>query len=312
MIAAFYRFHLNFYVAGLFMRALLALFLLGYVLHAEKALNTSLIHHTKPTHAIRKTPHLDHKITKNAKNPNKEQVKQHKEHNNAKLEPLHLWIYSTVFLIAYFKDGHYKQGYGLLLQNGHVLTSSELAYDKGMYATTFIAKMQDDSGPMLICIARLHLKAIDRNRGLSLLNTHAFTNDYCQVRPESYYHARIYTKYGQDLLTKNSHPHKALQIYYPKISDQGTFEVGTFEVSTFKNILEKSRKDINYSSQYLNYEDLHQIIQPLLKDVYGRPLFNHKDEFIGMAISLPSQNNAFANKRVIQDFLLDLKHRSIF
>ncbi|WP_232088492.1 hypothetical protein [Helicobacter suis] len=298
------------------MWALLALFFLGCVLHAEKALDTSLIHHTKRSHATKKIPRQNQKITKSAKKPNKQQVKQHKEQNNANLEPLHLWIYSTVFLIAYFRDGHYKQGYGLLLQNGHVLTSSELAYDKGMYATTFVAKMQDDSGPMLICVARLRLKAIDRNRGLSLLNTHAFTNDYCQIRPESYYHARIYTKYGQDLLTKNSNPRKALQIYYPKISDQGTFEVGTFEVSTYKDILEKSRKDINYSGQYLNYNlnyrDLHRIIRPLLKDVYGRPLFNHKDEFIGMAVSLPNQNNVFATKRVIQDFLLDLKHRSIF
>ncbi|WP_240328798.1 hypothetical protein [Helicobacter suis] len=298
------------------MWALLALFFLGCVLHAEKALDTSLIHHAKPSHTTKKIPRQNQKITKSVKKPNKQnfqqQVKQNKEHNNANLEPLHLWIYSTVFLIAYFKDGHYKQGYGLLLQNGHVLTSSELAYDKGMYATTFVAKMQDDSGPMLICVARLRLKAIDRNRGLSLLNTHAFTNDYCQIRPESYYHARIYTKYGQDLLTKNSNPRKALQIYYPKISDQGTFEVGTFEVRTYKNILEKSHKDINYSSQYLNYSDLHRIIRPLLKDVYGRPLFNHQDEFIGMAVSLPSQNNVFATKRVIQDFLLDLKHRSIF
>ncbi|BCZ17285.1 Periplasmic protein [Helicobacter sp. NHP19-003] len=187
-----------------------------------------------------------------------------------------------VFLTAYFGDGHYKQGYGLLLQKGHMLTSAELAYDKGMYATTFMAQMQDDSAPVLICVARLHIKAIDRNRGLALLNTHAFTNDYCQIRPESFYHARIYKRYAQDLLQTKSTT-LGLQVYYPKVSDDNAFEVQTLlEHHTYP-----PEKETN---------------------AYGRPFFNSAGVFVGMAIN-PS---ATAPSHSVHDFLRNLKHRNLF
>ncbi|BEG57599.1 hypothetical protein NHP21005_12870 [Helicobacter sp. NHP21005] len=198
---------------------------------------------------------------------------------------LHLWIYSTVFLTAYFGDGHYKQGYGLLLQKGHVLTSAELAHDKGMYATTFTAQMQDDSAPILICVARLHIKAIDRNRGLALLNTRAFTNNSCQTRPESFYHARIYKRYAQNLLQAKSAA-RGLRVYYPKVGDNNAFEVRSLPERHISHPLSSERET----------------------NAYGRPFFNNTGVFVGMAIN-PS---VIAPSHNIYTFLHNLKQRNLF
>ncbi|WP_233704370.1 hypothetical protein [Helicobacter cynogastricus] len=190
------------------------------------------------------------------------------------------WIYSSVFLTAYFDDGHYKQGYALLLQNGHYLTASTLIFDRGMYAQTIMAKMQDDSAPMLICIARLRVKAIDRNRGLSLLSTYEFTNDDCQTRPESYYHARIYKKYAQNLLEQKTSP--TFPLYYPQVNPQNAFKIQALSAS-LKN----------------------------LKIPDGRPLFGANGTFAGL-ISANRRNTWIIKKEVVLSFLHILRERKLF
>lgn len=114
------------------------------------------------------------------------------------LDPtLPAWVYSVALLKVYFSDGTYKEGYATLLKNGRYIASSETLYSNGLYPKTILAKMQDSSAKELICIASLHLEAMDRDQGLSLLKTADFRDDYCHKREESYYHARIYTKYAQ-------------------------------------------------------------------------------------------------------------------
>ncbi|WP_104690701.1 hypothetical protein [Helicobacter heilmannii] len=255
-----------------------------------------------PTHNAKIPQHAPHNhkaqshaapsISAHAPTPHspQKQATSHATHKTHSTKPhhtptsLHPWIYSSVFLTAYFGDGHYKQGYGLLLQKGHVLTSAELAYDKGMYATTFIAQMQDDSAPVLICVARLHIKAIDRNKGLALLNTHAFTNDFCQTRPESFYHARIYTRYAQNLFLDKSTT-LGLRMYYPKVGNDNAFKV-----------------------QSLHEHHAYPLLSKQDSNAYGRPFFNSTGVFVGMAVN-PS---AIAPRTAVDAFLNELKHREIF
>ncbi|WP_121022059.1 hypothetical protein [Helicobacter vulpis] len=251
------------------MMGFLGLWLTMGALQGAEVLNTSLIHHTKKAKPKKKP--LSKKPL-----PSKKRVVKSKSHSAPRVR----WIYSSAFLTAYFSDGHYKQGYGLLLQNGNYLTASNLIFDQGMYAQTIMAKMQDDSAPMLICVARLHVKAIDRNRGLSLLSTHVFTNDYCQIRPESYYHARIYKKYGQNLLAHNATFH-TLPLYYPQVSPKNAFEV----------------------------QSLHGVSN-LQENPFGRPLFNASGVFMGM---LDAQKNKvrLIKRDVIMDFLRALQQRDL-
>ncbi|CRF40467.1 hypothetical protein [Helicobacter ailurogastricus] len=272
---------------GVFVASLL---LNGGFLLAEDALDTSLIHHNhqtpqhRPTQPKAPTPHATLQHTKRVFLQNDTHTSKRATHTY-----LHPWIYSTMFLTAYFGDGHYKQGYGLLLPRGHVLTSSELAYDKGMYATTFMAKMQDDSAPVLICVARLRIKAIDRNRGLALLNTHAFTNDFCQTRPESFYHARIYKKYAQNLLhAKNSPTLPGSPLYYPTVSDTNAFVVENAR-QTLEHLLPKGNEVMD-----------------------GQPFFNSAGVFLGMAVNSTKNPRTFVPSGTIYDFLRDLRHRHLF
>ncbi|GMB92693.1 Periplasmic protein [Helicobacter bizzozeronii] len=239
---------------------ILGLLALG-ALQAE-GINTSLIHPTQKTNTPKKHP------------PKNKPQKPPKSAPTSER-----WIYSSAFLTAYFSDGHYKQGYGLLLSNGNYLSASSLVFDQGMYAQTIMARMQDDSAPLLICVARLRLKAIDRNRGLSLLGTHLFTNDNCQVRPESYYHARIYKKYAQNLLTHSQTP-STKALYYPQVGSQNAFEI----------------QSLHHPSSLQD--------TPL-----GRPLFDAHGVFMGMLGD--QQNQIKVIKRgVITDFLRAMqKHK---
>ncbi|WP_104692599.1 hypothetical protein [Helicobacter felis] len=236
--------------------ALLSLLVLGM---SAEGLSTSLIHRSSPT----STP-----PTKKKKSPPR------------RLSAIPQWIYSSVFLTAYFDDGHYKQGYALLLPNGHYLTASTLVFDRGMYAQTIMAKMQDDSAPMLICVARLRVKAIDHNRGLALLSTHVFTNDGCQIRPESYYHARIYRKYAQNPLEQTASP--TFPLYYPQVNPKNAFQI---------QALSASLKSI--------------------KIPYGRPLFGANGVFAGL-ISANERNAWVIKKETILSFLKTLKERKLF
>ncbi|TSA80151.1 hypothetical protein [Helicobacter mehlei] len=245
------------------MRALavvLGLLALG-ALQAD-GINTSLIHPAKKVKTPQKT------------------APKNNQQKSPKSAPTERWIYSSAFLTAYFSDGHYKQGYGLLLPNGNYLSASSLVFDQGMYAQTIMARMQDDSAPLLICVARLRLKAIDRNRGLSLLGTHVFTNDNCQVRPESYYHARIYKKYAQNLLAHSQTP-STKTLYYPQVGSKNAFEV----------------------------QNLHN--PSSLQDTpLGRPLFDAHGVFMGMLGG--GQNQIKVIKRgVIIDFLRAMQKRKL-
>lgn len=125
----------------------------------------------------------------------------------------------------YFSDGTYKEGYATLLKNGRYIASSETLYSNGLYPKTILAKMQDSSAKELICIASLHLEAMDRDQGLSLLKTADFRDDYCHKREESYYHVRIYTKYAQ---TFHSNPYTNQKtpnsdLYYPALNEEILF-----------------------------------------------------------------------------------------
>ncbi|WP_120945963.1 hypothetical protein [Helicobacter labacensis] len=258
--------------------ALLGLWLGLGVLQGAEVLNTSLIHRAKrakakkPTPSKKRNPKLAKRATKAPTKP----ISPKAPSVSAR------WIYSSAFLTVYFSDGHYKQGYGLLLQNGNYLSVASLVFDEGMYAQTIMARMQDDSAPMLICVARLHVKAIDHNRGLSLLGTYSFTNDYCQTRPESYYHARIYKKYAQDLLAY-SHAPNTNTLYYPQVDSKDAFEV----------------------------QRLHNFHDPSLQNLpLGRPLFNAQGVFMGVLDG--NQDKLKVIKRgVVLDFLRALQKRRL-
>ncbi|TPH94790.1 hypothetical protein FIM45_02680 [Helicobacter pylori] len=221
------------------------------------------------------------------------------------LDPtLPAWIYSVALLKVYFSDGTYKEGYATLLKNGRYIASSETLYSNGLYPKTILAKMEDSSAKELICIASLHLEAMDRDQGLSLLKTADFRDDYCHKREESYYHARIYAKYAQ---TFHSNPYTNQKtpnsdLYYPALNEGNSFSIQTTDISVAE--LLKSKKFLSLDASFKKGSVLWG----------GRPYFSEVGEFMGMASStLENQESlVIIPKEKIVQFLNALKNQNIF
>ncbi|CAJ99030.1 hypothetical protein [Helicobacter acinonychis] len=214
------------------------------------------------------------------------------------------WVYSIALLKVYFSDGTYKEGYATLLENGHYIASSETLYSNGLYPKTILAKMQDSSAKELICIASLHLEAIDRDQGLSLLKTADFRDDYCHKREESYYHARIYTKYAQTFYS-NPYINKKTSdsdLYYPALNEGNSFSIQTMGISVAE--LLKSKKFLSLDSSFKKGSVLWG----------GRPYFSEMGEFMGMASSVlgDQENLVIIPREKIVQFLNTLKNQNIF
>ncbi|MDO7253030.1 hypothetical protein [Helicobacter cappadocius] len=216
------------------------------------------------------------------------------------------WVYGTAVITAYFKDGSFKQGFALLLQNGLYLTSSQLTYHLGLYPQKIVAKMQDDSADPLICVAELQLKAMDSNKGLSLLKTSAFTDDYCNVRTESYYHKRIYDKYAQKIFSKK--PTKDLiqnGLYFPVIKEADTFGVQrTYPIREETYYNEKLEKEVSYgySLPFNSYE----------KFTFGKPYFDKNGDFLGIfSIIEDSYLPVLIKKEIVQQFICETEEKKI-
>lgn len=216
------------------------------------------------------------------------------------------WIYSTAVITAYFKDGSFKQGFAMLLPNGMYLTSSQLTYIDGLYPEKITAKMQDDSADPLICVAELQLKAMDSSKGLALLKTSAFTDDYCNVRTESYYHKRIYQKYAQDVFSKK--PTEELiksGLYFPIIKKADTFGVDTtysIKEETYYNQNLQKEVSYGYSLPFDAYE----------RFTFGKPYFDKEGDFLGIfSMISDSYLPVLIKKEVVQDFICEVKDKNI-
>ena len=178
------------------------------------------------------------------------------------------WIRYIGLAMVSFDDGSYRSGFGLLLPDKIFLTSAELAHNASAYPKEMLLKMRDDSAGNLICIAKLRLKALDKGRGLALFEVEQYTDDYCNIREESFYHAR---------LMKNN----AYNIAKPSTQASDYFTVTT----TFNNpdisVLRVGK--VVASSIELPIQNEQRII-------FGRPFFSRNGVLLGMA---SMQENAF-------------------
>lgn len=171
------------------------------------------------------------------------------------------WIRYIGLAMVSFDDGSYRSGFGLLLPDKIFLTSAELAHNASAYPKEMLLKMRDDSAGNLICIAQLRLKALDKGRGLALFEVEEYTDDYCNIRTQSYYHAR---------LMKNN----AYDIGKPAVSASDYFTVTT----TFNNpdisVLRVGRA---------NAQSVELPIQNDQRIIFGRPFFSRSGVLLGMA-----------------------------
>ncbi|PAF49339.1 hypothetical protein BKH43_06720 [Helicobacter sp. 13S00401-1] len=238
-------------------KCVLILVMLGVVFAGESALPNS--HDLFSTPATKSTQRSSGPFIKEIFTPNKNTTKAlYKPKSESPL------VYSVVVLNVFFENGIQKRGYGILLQDGYVLSSASLVNETGSFAKTIKARMQDDVAHSLMCVARFRTVANDLDTNLSLLEPVAYTDINCLPRSESFYHERINVKYGlniskQDLLAtlvsaKSDDSKQDVKALYPSINVD--------------------------DSLFMKKEDLQDLLKS--KDTLSLPLFSPSGGFLGL------------------------------
>lgn len=195
------------------------------------------------------------------------------------------WIKSVGLLMVGFDDGAFKSGFGVLLPKNTILTSAELAQNGSAYPRYIYLKMRDESAGNLICIASLNLKAMDKAKGLALFEIANYTDDYCNIRSKSVYHA--------DILNNNAYKNLAKQQQNTHDFYTVTTHFGNPSIAKY-NI--KSRRDLKIDSHAR-----HSI-------VFGRPFFSKSGDFLGIATMVKSEiRPVVVSKNEVKDFICSLK-----
>lgn len=195
------------------------------------------------------------------------------------------WIKSVGLLMVGFDDGAFKSGFGVLLPKNTILTSAELAQNGSAYPRYIYLKMRDESAGNLICIASMNLKAMDKAKGLALFEIANYTDDYCNIRSKSVYHA--------DILKNNAYKNLAKQQQKTNDFYTVTTHFGNPSIAKY-NI--KSRRDLKIDSHAR-----HSI-------VFGRPFFSKSGDFLGIATMVKSEiRPVVVSKNEVKDFICSLK-----
>ena len=219
------------------------------------------------------------------------------------------WIHSIGLLIAYFEDGDLKQSYGTLLDDGYFITTATLVNSKQEYPKSIYVKMQDDSAKPLICVAQLQLQAVDDERGLALLKTIGYTDDYCTPRPQSFYHERIYKLYSLDIFARpvrvfgipSDGQDDKNELFYPLVRDRYSFSIGS--MGGFSRVYyydKKLKKDIFYGYAFQQeFEDSLEL---------GKPFFDKYGKFVGIySLTQHHDKPMLVDDSVVRSFLCNLQ-----
>lgn len=193
------------------------------------------------------------------------------------------WIRSVGLVMVSFDDGSFRSGFGLLLPQNLFLTSAELGHNASAYPKNILLKMRDESAGNLICIAELRLKALDKVQGLSLFEVSGYTDDYCNLRSQSYYHSKILTHNAYDIASTK--PVRTNDYY----TVSTTFNAPNISVFTFTD-----------TQRRLPIKDAFKIS-------FGRPFFTKDGQLLGMT-TIPRNATApvIVSYKEIKDFLCSI------
>lgn len=215
------------------------------------------------------------------------------------------WIYSTAIIETNFSDGSFKKGLGTLLKNGFYLTSSEVVYNGKIMPKAIYVKMQDDMTASLICVSKLQLKAVDLDAGLALLKVSQSVDDYCQLRPQTYYQDRIFKRYGIDIFVSHRNITPYVEVNYPYFDEMFVFVPQSMKigkVATYYDFDKQKEQGYGFEISADSYEE----------HTYGRAFYDDKGVFLGMMSRAGvGYVPVFIERDVVQDFLCNAQENEI-
>ncbi|MCX2717270.1 hypothetical protein OQH61_05920 [Helicobacter sp. MIT 21-1697] len=243
--------------------------------------------------------------TQNDDNKKKSKSVQKIRPQDMKLPLLPQWIYSTGIVETSFTDGSFKRGLGTLLKNGLYLTSSEIIYNGKIMPKKIYVKMQDDISTNMMCVSQLSIKALDLDLGLALLKVSQPVDGYCQVRTKSYYHDRIYKRFGVDIFASYRAITPHTKAYYPYLDNMYVFTPQSLmleKLATYYDFDKRKKRIYGFEIERDAYEEF----------TYGRAFYDEKGIFLGIMSRVGiGYLPVFVNRNVIQNFICDVQDKEM-
>lgn len=219
-----------------------------------------------------------------------------------------VWVHSIGLLTVYFDDGTLKQGFGALLREGHFITTADLVQNGKDFPKNIYVKMQDDSAKPLICVAKLEISALDTQKGLALLKTISYTDEYCNVRDESFYHKRIFNLYYLDIFAHRVPMNIAYDISKLEMNEKMLFPLIKGQYTFSSNSINK-QKHLFYYDKKLKRNLFYAYGIARNFDVkMGNPFFDEKGNLVGIYTRTAYYNEpVIVHENIIKSFLCNLQ-----
>ncbi|TLD85299.1 hypothetical protein LS70_001765 [Helicobacter sp. MIT 11-5569] len=208
------------------------------------------------------------------------------------------WLQYGVKVIAEFDVSNksmqqYNEGYGLIINDGLVLTSASIVYD-GKKAKDITLYHSETLGQPIACLSHARILAIDDSLDLAVLETERFTDIYCNSLPEPNFRSISFVEnYFDILLIPLDLPlDERLEISYFKEHDWSQF-----------------------LRHKIAFKDFLVLSQDNAKLLLGMPLFV-ENEFLGLKIKATkdstkkSLNIGILTHREILEFLCRLERET--
>lgn len=219
-----------------------------------------------------------------------------------------VWVHSIGLLTVYFDDGTLKQGFGALLREGHFITTADLVQNGKDFPKNIYVKMQDDSAKPIICVAKLEISALDTQKGLALLKTISYTDEYCNVRDESFYHKRIFNLYYLDIFAHRVPMNIAYDISKLEMNEKMLFPLIKGQYTFSSNSINK-QKHLFYYDKKLKRNLFYAYGIARNFDVkMGNPFFDEKGNLVGIYTRTAYYNEpVIVHENIIKSFLCNLQ-----
>ncbi|CAM2958773.1 hypothetical protein [Helicobacter burdigaliensis] len=202
------------------------------------------------------------------------------------------WIKKGVKVIANFGESRFESGYGVIINEGLILSASQnlhLEGEKITYPKDIILYVSEAKDEPIACLAHAEILALDDYAGLVLLEPIKFTDIYCNTLPEQNFRSLHYQTRFLDILKKPL--------------DRELIDKDVLDYFLEQEWLEFAKEQMTF----LEFKAMQEKQESKL---LGMPMFIN-DEFYGIVSQKENKTSILTHKEIL-DFICGLQKTSIF
>ncbi|WP_210670788.1 hypothetical protein [Helicobacter pullorum] len=198
------------------------------------------------------------------------------------------WIKDGLKIVASFGAQDFKEGYGIVINEGLILTSSSLVYEKDRAKEIVLYNSESLEEP-ITCLSHAQILALDDTLGLAILKAYNFTDFYCNVLPKPNFRLLHFKSKFFDILKK-------------------PVEISNVEGLMISYFLEQEW--LNFGIEKISWQDLQTILQENKRNLLGMPLFAGND-FLGILVQKrEKQHLSLLKHQEILEFLCKINQNT--